>query len=160
MPNFNEQSLHPHEEALIRTFFVREQRARYLTRMANLKTRPKMVREFAHFYDLDPRFAHRIPSHLQTVDGIERLLKERGAPAVCHVMGETGLDGRDVPLREALQAVVDRPWGTFISCMPGTLVYFAGEDPNEHYILHRKSRLPPDQHASDAASTIRCGPSG
>lgn len=137
LPDRHEPSLHPDEEALIRAFFVREQQARFLTRMANPKTRIKMINEFAHFYDLDPRFANRIQTHLQTVDRIERLLKAKGAPELCHVMGESRLDGRDIPLREALQSVVDVSWGIFLSCIPGRLGYFGGEDPNERYILER-----------------------
>ena len=96
-----------------------------------------MLGQLDHFHDLDPRFAHRIPPRDQFVDKIYRILKEKGAPATCHVMGMSDLDGQDVDLREALEDIVDSPWGNFISCIPGKLGYFGGEEPGERYTLER-----------------------
>ena len=134
----HDASLHPDEDALIRAFFPRDLRRRFLELLAKPKSRRKMLNQFAHFHDLDPRFAHRIPPTDQTVDKIYRLLKQKGASDRCHVMDESVLDGQEVNLREALDALVGRSFGNFVSCIPGKLVYFEGEEPNERYILERR----------------------
>ena len=41
-------------------------------------------------------------------------------------------------LSEALAEVIGRGMGTFISCLPGKLAYFEGEERNERYICHRE----------------------
>ena len=132
-----ERRASPDEEALIRAFVLPGRRERFPTLPANPKARRKLVLQFAHLHDLDPRFAHRIAPRDQTVEKIYQVLKEKGAPEMCHVMGEGGLDGRDVGLREALEEIVPSSFGNFISCVPGRLGYFGGEESNERYILER-----------------------
>jgi hypothetical protein len=66
------------------------------------------------------------------------LLRKRGAPGECIFLAEdAALDGRRLPLDEAVAAVVGRGMGAFISCVPGRLAYFEGEDPSERCILER-----------------------
>lgn len=126
-----------HEEGLVRAFIVPGRREQFLRRLMNPRTRDKILRQLAHFYDLDPRFAHRIPPGDQTVEKIYRLLKGKGAPDTCYVMGMSTLDGREVALREAIEDVVGTSWGDFLSCIPGKLGLFVGEEPNERYLLER-----------------------
>lgn len=137
MPEDNSVPLGQQEEALVRAFFVPEQRTRFLARLRAPKSRQKMLQELAHFHDLDARFAHRIPSRSQMVEGIYRLLREKGAPKRCYVLGGGTWDGQEVDLREALEEFVGVSFGTFLSCIPGKLAYFGGEEPNERYILER-----------------------
>ena len=40
--------------------------------------------------------------------------------------------------KEALEKIVGLRMGAFISCIPGVLAYFEGEETNERYILERK----------------------
>jgi hypothetical protein len=40
-------------------------------------------------------------------------------------------------LAEALPMLVGRGQGTFISCIPGELAFFEGEEPGERYICHK-----------------------
>jgi hypothetical protein len=47
------------------------------------------------------------------------------------------LDGQETDLRPALKEIVGWYDGTFLSCLPGRLGYFEGEEPNERYILER-----------------------
>ena len=77
---------------------------------------------------------HRID---QTPEMIYRLLRENGAPCLCHVMGNGELDGRDLPWQEAVDGVLAYPFGRFISCIPGKLGFFQDEDQSERYILKR-----------------------
>lgn len=136
-PDRSAADLNPHEEALVRAFLTPDQRARYLRRLASPKPREKLLNRLAHCAPLDPRFARRIPFDDQTPARIYRALRARGAPARCHVMGATRLDGQEVDLREALDDVVPDSTGVFVSCIAGKLAYFGAEGPNERYILER-----------------------
>jgi hypothetical protein len=64
------------------------------------------------------------------------LLRDRGAPATCVLFSAAAdLDAREMPLDNALAAVVGWNPGTFISCIPGRLAYF--EDEEGRYLLER-----------------------
>ncbi len=65
------------------------------------------------------------------------MLRRKGAPETCYVMGYSEFDGRAVDLRGALEEIVGRSFGNFLSCIPGKFGYFEGEEPNERYILER-----------------------
>ncbi len=133
----NIMAIPDHEESLIRAFVAPHRREQFLRRLANPKTRAKILDQLAHFQDLDPRFAHQVPPDKRTAAAIYRVLKEKGAPDTCYVMGNSDLDGREVVLRGALERIVDASFGDFISCIPGKLGFFAGEYPDERYILER-----------------------
>ena len=47
------------------------------------------------------------------------------------------LDGREMPLDDALQAVVGAGEGTFISCIPGKLGFYAFSEMKASYLLFR-----------------------
>jgi hypothetical protein len=49
---------------------------------------------------------------------------------------DSDLDGKELPLLEALKKVVGYQMGTFLSCVPGKLAYF--EDEDDRWILVRR----------------------
>ena len=55
---------------------------------------------------------------------IYRLLREKGALDTGYVISDSELDGKRLPLREAIDGVIERLIGHFISCLPGTLASF------------------------------------
>ena len=127
-----------HEEALIRAFVRPEKRARLIEQLGNPKGRAKLCASLAHFRDLDLRFAHRVPGSKHNAGDIEALLRSKGAPEACHVVSELAdLDGRDMLLATALEAIVGSGMGAFISCIPGVLGYFESEEVHDRYILER-----------------------
>jgi hypothetical protein len=127
------------EEQLIRAFVLPERQRRLLALLESPKKRRKLTDMLAHFGDLDPRFATLVPSNQQDAAIIETMLHERGASDRCYLFSEKReLDGRDMPLREALQVIVGCGFGTFLSCIPGRLAYFESESIKERYILERK----------------------
>jgi hypothetical protein len=66
--------------------------------------------------------------------GLE-MLQQRGAPEQCCVVSESvGLDARTLPLKEALELIIGMSTGTLVSCIPGRLGYFEGEDTGERFI--------------------------
>ena len=128
-----------HEIALFTAFVPNPRRQRYLGLLQHPADRKKLLRYLAHFHDLDPRYCRRVAPDQQTPDALLALLRARKAPDTCHVISEgREVDGADMPLKEALDHVVGMALGTFISCIPGRLAYFEGEEPGERYVLERK----------------------
>jgi hypothetical protein len=126
------------EEALIHAFIVPERRSRYIALLATQKKRKKLLDSFYHLHDLDPRFAHRFDPSSQHADWIYKALRKQGSPDRCYVMSPSSeLDGQETDLRKALEETVGSNGGTFLSCIPGRLGYFEGEEYNERYILER-----------------------
>jgi hypothetical protein len=128
-----------HEEALVRAFIDPAKREQYLSRLMSSKARQKFIlTHFPHMRDLDQRYAHRLEPRNADAETIYAELQRRGAPVHCYVLSAgTSLDGQEVPLHDALDDVVGSSDGTFVSCIPGKLAYFEGEEPNERYILER-----------------------
>ena len=124
------------EESLIRTFVAPERQSRLLALLSNPKRRRKLTGGLAHFHALDPRCVVEIPPQQQSAQGIEALLRQYGAPTVCHVLSEaSAIDGREMRLSEALAEVVGRGMGTILSCVPGQLGYFESEEPGQRVLL-------------------------
>ena len=143
------------EEALIAAFIVRERRERMVTLLRNPKRRAKATASLAHFRDLDQRWVVPIPSEAQTPSAIEAALRRRGAGDLCHVISEdAAIDGKQLPLRSALDLVVGTGFGSLLSCVAGALAYFEGEGPSERCILARM------QSNKAVQPTRACGPRG
>jgi len=89
---------------------------------------------------VDQRFATPVPwkvdpklklweGHLQGIENIYQLLKSKGAGLTCLAISEDSeIDGQELDLRAALEHVNGRQIGTILSCVPGKLAYFEGED--------------------------------
>jgi hypothetical protein len=130
--------INPIEEQFVKSFIAPQKRDRYLSLLKTDKGRSKLLRDLNRPSDLDSRYAASIPSKEVTVDGIEKMLLRRGAPAICYVMSSNGLiDGQILPLREALADTIGYENGTLISCIDGKLGYFELEDGGEAYILEK-----------------------
>jgi hypothetical protein len=129
-----------HTESLIKAFIRPERAERYLALLRKRDGRGKLRAQLAHLRDLDPRFTRSLEGAAATPERIERLLQAAGAPAICYAFSEDDeLDGRELELHTALNEVVGRGMGTFLSCIPGRLAYFEGEGPKERYLLSRSA---------------------
>jgi hypothetical protein len=80
-----------HEEALIKAFIVKAKHERMISLLANPRRRDAVLRTFAHFRDLDPRWAHRFDPSLHNPSSIEQLLRSKGAPSICYAISEDSL---------------------------------------------------------------------
>ena len=126
------------EEQLIKAFVAPARQERYLSLLASAKGREKFLARLAHHMakELNPDCAQSINGSAKE---IETLLKAKGAPDTCYVVSENSkIDGKEMKLLEALEEVVGYGMGTFVSCVPGTISYFEGEDKGQRYILERK----------------------
>jgi len=130
-------SINPHEEQLIKNFFLPQRQARYLDLFARPRRRQDVRRVLGHFKHIDRRWASAIPSNCGSAESIAKLLFSKGASSRCWALSEaTELDGKEVNLRESLEFIVGREIGTFLSCLPGQLAYFESED--DQWILERR----------------------
>jgi hypothetical protein len=91
-----------------------------------------------HSVRLDPRFCRLLTGSEAFAGPLEAELRKRGAPSTCYVLGVGGdLDGREMPLREALGAIMGMGDGAFVSCIPGKLGFYEYEDMKSSYLLSR-----------------------
>ncbi len=66
------------------------------------------------------------------------MLRKRAAPSTCYLIAADGdLDGREMPLAEALQSIMGMDSGAFLSCIPGRLGFYEYEDAKSSYLLSR-----------------------
>jgi hypothetical protein len=131
-------ALNPHEEQFARAFIVPAKQERYLSMLESAKGRARLLAKFPHCRDLNMSHATLVPAAQQNAEAIAKLLRQRGARDLCHVISaDRDIDNRELPLEKALDEAVGMNMGTFISCIPGRLGYFEFEDLGERYILAR-----------------------
>jgi hypothetical protein len=114
-----------------------QRRLRTLFEMAE-KRRGDIRALLDHSITLDPRHSEQLPGGDQFSPRVEELLRKRGAPDRCFVVASNArFDGREMPLREALDAVIGGGDGAFISCIPGKLGYFEFAHASGGHLLRR-----------------------
>lgn len=129
-----------HEISLVGAFIKRNKRDRYREFVSDARLRHKFTSQLPHFKDFDPKYRLPIPSSKLFVENIARELDKRRSPKIVFVISEDpALDGKELPLVEALQAIVGRGMGAVISCVPGLLAFVETED--ERFILERNDPL-------------------
>ena len=128
------------EEHLLARFFTASKHDRYVEMISTPKKRAKFLAELDHFKSLDPRFLVSIPPNKQDPAHIAKTLEQKGAPPRCWLTSSwKDLDGKQMPLLEALQKILGSGMGTFLTCIPGKLAFFEGEEMRERYILERRN---------------------
>lgn len=110
--------------------------------MSTAKGRKKFISLLPHLNALDARFARRLDPKKQAVEAIEDELRRRRTPAFRYVISEDPrVDRREMLLQDALEMVVGSSMGTILSCIPGRLAYFEGEEPGVRYVCERPAAL-------------------
>ncbi len=118
-----------HEQKLIEVFIIKKKRNRYLQFLNSSKNRRKFIKELAHFKDFDIRYVASLPENQQNEDGIENNLIALGANKKCQLISEDNtIDTTQMELKSAIHEVLGKGMGTIISCIPGKLAYYEGED--------------------------------
>lgn len=126
--------MNPHEEAVVRAFIAPPRRARWLDALASAKRRRPFLDRLNHCRDIDDRYAKPLPPASDVV----ALLRSLGAPANCHVMSDNAdIDGRELPLAEAVDRAELGGFGTIVSCFPGRLAYYYDESGSRRLLLSR-----------------------
>ena len=120
--------------------FLAEPTKRRLEALLELgEKRRRDVRELLHHsVRLDPRFAQRLNGGDALSGPVEAILRERGSPSTCYLLAANNdLDGREMPLCQALEAIIGMGHGAFVSCIPGRLGFYEYEDMKSSYLLSR-----------------------
>ena len=109
---------------MIQAFIAPPRRARWITLLGSAKRRRQFLDVLNHCSDIDERYATPLPSNTDVVAA----LLSRGAPDSCFVVSDcVEIDGREMPLAEAVWQAELLGFGTLISCLPGTLAYYHDE---------------------------------
>ncbi len=127
--------MNEHEEKTVDAFIVREKRERYKSLLSNARKRAATLARLNHFRDLDENYATWLPSNAP----IEMMLRQAGSPEEVYIISSVkGIDGKLMSLDDAVHKVVASGWGTIISCIPGQLAYYHGEEREQRAILQRR----------------------
>ena len=128
-PSTVDTSTH-HEESLVRAFILKNRQERSLYLLSDPDRRLKLTVMLAHFRWLDERFARPIlPTEAFRIPELAALLRKRGAgDTVWAISQDREIDGRKLELVDALTRTWGSDRGTFLSCIPGKLVYFKEEE--------------------------------
>jgi hypothetical protein len=127
-----------HEQAFVSVFVVPEKRTRYSEFLPKPKRRVEITRRFDHFFDFVPALAKQVSRG--TASELAPLLRARGAGDTAHVVGgRDEIDGRELPLEEAIDGALAEPGGVVVSCVPGRLALYIQEfPPGDTFILSYK----------------------
>lgn len=128
--------MNDHERGFL-TFLVEPTKRRMETLLELGEKRRPDVRELLHHsVRLDRRCSLHLTGSESFSDTIEAILRRRGAPAICYVLSaNSDLDGREMPLGDALSAIVGMGDGSFVSCIPGQLGFYEYADMKSSYLL-------------------------
>jgi hypothetical protein len=130
-----------HEAAFVKAFITSEKQARWAQFLANSKRREEILNQLNHNLPYIASFGTEVPGKQDFPAELEKLLKAKGAGPTCHVIVDgLKIDGRELPLAEALNEVCMHEFGAVLSCLPGRLAYYKPESPNRGVILERLSR--------------------
>lgn len=102
------------------------------------KRRRDVLDMLDHSMRFDPRFSHHLDGSDAWPTAVEALLRKAGSPSTCYVLSANDdLNGREMPLREALEAVIGKGDGAFVSCIPGVLGFYEFAEMKGHYLLSK-----------------------
>ena len=122
----------------MKAFLTSEKRARWGQYLAQPKRRREILSTLDRPLPCLPGAATPVPEDQDYPGGLEALLKAKGAPATCHLLlAAHRLDGRELPLAEALNLICLQGQGALISCLPGRLAYHRPAAPRGGVILEK-----------------------
>lgn len=130
-----------HEAAFVKAFLASGKQARWAQFLANTKHRQEILARLDHDLPYLAKLGTEVPGAQDFPDALEPLLRAKGAGATCHlIVHGLKLDGRELPLAEALRAIFMHGSGAVLSCLPGRLAYYKPESPGHGIILERLPR--------------------
>jgi hypothetical protein len=131
------------EELIVKSFFEKHVQERVFHELLTPKKRNHALNRLCHEYQkiLNEKYMIEIPPPNSDPQGIYELLIKNGAEKKCYSLSYNGkIDGKELPLREALEQAVGYGFPSIISCIPGKLAYFEAEQgfgAPPRYILKR-----------------------
>lgn len=127
-----------HEAAFVKAFLPSEKRARWSQYLADTKRRKEILARMSVGLPFISELGTEVPGAQDFPTELEKLLKAKGAGPACHVIVDgLKMDGRDLPLGEALRAICLHERAAILSCLPGCLAYYKPSSPGRGIILER-----------------------
>jgi hypothetical protein len=127
-----------HETEFVKSFITSEKRARWGQFLSDPTRRRDILARLNHHLPFRSELGTAVPGTQDFPSELERLLRSKGAGLTCHVMVDgSRLDGRDLPLAEALHAICMHGAGAVVSCIPGRLAYYRPASPGAGVILEK-----------------------
>lgn len=127
--------MNDHEDKMVDTFVLKEKRDRYRILLGSPKKRMTLLDRLNHTPDLEPRLMRLLPSSTSVPVELRRL----GSPTEVYLISATRrLDGKMLPLEDAIRQIEENGSGTVVSCIPGRLGYYYGEQGECRAVLERK----------------------
>jgi hypothetical protein len=126
-----------HEQATVKAFIQKERQDRCMFLLSHPSRRRDFTNQLAHFKWLDARFVRSIPpATAHTADEIVALLRRKGAGSRAWVISEwSELDAQEFDLEDVIPRIWGGEMGTIVSCIPGKLGLFRGEDMKSERLL-------------------------
>lgn len=130
--------MNDHERGFL-DFLAEPSRGRVSTLLERGEKRRRDVRSMLHHnVRIDPRFSQHLTGSDAFAGPVEAMLCKRGAPSTCYILGGGSvLDGREMPLRDALDATIGMGDGVFVSCIPGRLGFYEYAEMKSSYLLSK-----------------------
>lgn len=131
-----------HEREFVKAFLVSGKRARWIQFLSDPKRRREVLGRLDHHLPLLPGIGTEVPPERDFPTELELLLRSRGAGPTCHVLVDgLRIDGRELPLAQALREICLHPGGAVLSCLPGRLAYYKPASPGCGILLERPPAL-------------------
>lgn len=118
------------EELIVRSFFDKRVQERVLYELFKPEKRNLALHRLCHSYKkmLKVKYITEIPPPNSDPEDIFELLKRNRAEKICYSLSyNKDIDGKELPLQEALKHAVGFGFPSIILCRPGELVYFEAE---------------------------------
>jgi len=130
--------MNDHERGLL-VFLAEPSRRRIETLLELGEKRRADARSLLHnAIHLDQRYAQHLTGSDAFSASVEVMLRKKGAPATCYVFAAgSDLDERELPLGDALDAIIGAGDGALVSCIPGRLGFYESASMKSSYLLQR-----------------------
>ena len=119
----------PIEEAFVTNFIQKSRRERASFELSSESRRGRFLNRLCHDFVgvFDARYLRPLPDGEDSVS-LRKLLEKRGAKKTCHVIScNDTVDGKELPLGDAIQAVMGYGLPSILICVPDSLAYFEAE---------------------------------
>ncbi|MBO8171586.1 MAG: hypothetical protein H0Z33_06840 [Bacillaceae bacterium] len=118
------------EIEIVNKFFLKRIIDRVIFELLSAKKRVEALNRLCHDYKntLNSDYMIELKSLNSDYQKIASFLKREGAPNECYVISRNkAVDGKQLPLDEALKEVVGYGMPSIVSCIEGKLAYFEAE---------------------------------
>jgi hypothetical protein len=127
-----------HEQEFVRSFIQKERRERCSFLLSHPSRRRRFTAELAHFKWLDERFATPVSGSMahSAAEMVSLLKRNDAGPTAWVISEDSSMDGRELPVEDAMDLIWGGSMGTVLSCIPGKLAFFRGEEMKSELLLH------------------------